>query len=87
MSLAVADPTGANDMADDSAQRLMDAEEHRRSYTAIMKAASEVAVPFSLALGAFFTNLVMRNGVGTALVAGILTYLLVFFVVRTFFSH
>lgn len=74
-------------MADDAAQRLMDAEEHRRSYVGIMKATGEVGVPFCLALGAFFTNLVMRNGIGIALVAGILTYLLVFFVVKTFFSH
>ncbi|NWG70202.1 MAG: hypothetical protein HXY23_01135 [Parvularculaceae bacterium] len=74
-------------MADDAAQRLMDAEEHRRSYTAIMKATGEVGVPFCMALAVFFTNLVIRNGVGVALVAGILTYLLVFFVVKTFFSH
>ncbi len=74
-------------MAEDSAQRLMDAEEHRRSYVAIMKATGEVAVPFTMALGVFFTNLVMRNGIGIALVAGVLTYLLVFFVVKTFFSH
>ncbi len=74
-------------MADDSAQRLMDAEEHRRSYVAIMKATGEVAVPFTMALGVFFTNLVMRNGIGVALVGAIITYLLVFFVVKTFFSH
>jgi hypothetical protein len=74
-------------MADDAAQRLMDAEEHRRSYVGIMKATGEVAVPLCLGLGAFFTNLVMRNGIGVALVAGILTYLHVFFVVKTFFSH
>ncbi|MEQ1932243.1 MAG: hypothetical protein ABL957_17165 [Parvularculaceae bacterium] len=74
-------------MADDTAQRLMDAEEHRRSYVGVMKATGEVGVPFCLALGVFFTNLVMRNGVGIALVAGVITYLLVFFVVKTFFSH
>ena len=74
-------------MADDDAQRLMDAEEHRRTYVAIMKATGEFAVPFCLGLGALFTNLVMRNGLGTALVAGVVTYLLAFFVVRTFFAH
>lgn len=74
-------------MADDSAQRLMDAEEHRKTYVAIMKATGEFAVPFCLGLGAMFTNLVMRNGVGMALVVGVVTYLFAFFVIRTFFAH
>lgn len=74
-------------MADDNTQRLMDAEEHRKTYVAIMKATGEIAVPFCLGLGALFTNLVMRNGLGAALVAGVVTYLLAFFIVRTFFAH
>ena len=74
-------------MADDTAQRLQDAEEHRRSYQQIMKFSSEVGVPASLGLTMFFTQLVMANGIGMALLAGVLTYVLVYFVVRTFFSH
>lgn len=74
-------------MADETAQRLADAEEHRRSYKAIMKVSGEVGVPAALALTVFFTNLVMANGVLIALVGGVITYLFVFFVVRTFFSH
>ena len=74
-------------MADDTAQRLQDAEEHRRSYQQIMKFAGEVGVPASLGLTMFFTQLVMANGIGMALVAGVLTYVLVYFIVRTFFSH
>jgi hypothetical protein len=74
-------------MADDSAQKLLDAEEHRRTYVAIMKASGEIAVPFFLALAVFFTNLVIRNPVWIALVGGIITYLVAFFIVRTFFAH
>ena len=74
-------------MADDATQRLMDAEEHRRTYDAVMRASGEVGVPFALGLTAFFTNLVLANGVGMAFVAAIVTYLFVFFVVKSFFSH
>jgi len=74
-------------MADDAGQKLLDAEEHRKTYVAIMKTTGLVAVPFLLGLGVFFTNLVMRNGVGVALVGGVFTYFLAFFVVRTFFAH
>ncbi|HMP63649.1 MAG TPA: hypothetical protein PKA17_11365 [Phenylobacterium sp.] len=74
-------------MAQETAQRAQDAEEHRKTYQAIMKASGEVAVPFSLALTVFFTNLVLANGIGLALVAGVITYLFVFFVVKMFFSH
>jgi hypothetical protein len=74
-------------MADEAAQRLADAEEHRRTYKGIMKATGEVGVPFALALTVFFTNLVLANGVGVALAGGVITYLFVFFVVRTFFAH
>ena len=52
-----------------------------------MKVSGEIGVPSSLGLAMFFTNLVMGHGFGVALVAGVLTYLLVYFVVRTFFSH
>lgn len=78
----------AQDMAAHTdAQRVQDAEEHRKTYQAIMKASGEVGVPFSLALTMFFTNLVLANGVGVALVAAVITYLAVFFIVKTFFSH
>lgn len=71
----------------DSGQRTHDAEEHRKTYKAIMKASGEVGVPFCLALTMFFTNLVLANGVGVALVAAAITYIAVFFIVKTFFSH
>lgn len=74
-------------MADEAAQRTQDAEEHRKTYHAIMRASGEVGVPFSLALTVFFTNLVLANGIGLAILGGVITYLFVFFVVRTFFSH
>lgn len=74
-------------MADDTAQRMADAEEHRKSYKAIMKASGEIGVPFALALTVFFTNLVMANGIWVALAGAVVTYIFVFFVVRTFFSH
>lgn len=74
-------------MAEDNAQRAHDAEARRKTYARIMKAAGEIGVPVTLGLAAFFTNLAMRNGLGVALVAFIVTYLLVWFIVRTFFSH
>lgn len=74
-------------MADETAQRLQDAEEHRKSYEQIMKFSAEVGVPASLGLTAFFTNLVMANGIGVAFVSFVATYLFVYFVVRAFFSH
>jgi hypothetical protein len=74
-------------MADETVQRSMDAEEHRKTYQAVMKASAEVGVPFCLALTMFFTNLVLANGVWTAIVAGIVTYIAVYIIVRLFFSH
>ena len=74
-------------MSDDTIQRAQDAQEHKQSYQAIMKASAEIGVPFALALTMFFTNLVMANGVWMALVAGIAVYIFVYFVVKMFFSH
>ncbi len=65
----------------------MDPETQRRTYKAIMRASAEIGVPFALALTTFFTNLVMANGVGMALVGAVATYLFVFAVVKMFFSH
>ncbi len=74
-------------MTDDAVQRTKDADEHLHSYQAVMKAGSEIGVPFSLALTMFFTSLVMANGIWLSLFAGVVTYVFVFFVVKTFFSH
>ncbi len=74
-------------MTDEALQRAQDAEEHRRSYQGIMKAASEIGVPFSLGLAMFFTQLVMANGVLFALFAGVVVYFFVYIVVKLFFSH
>lgn len=74
-------------MTDEAVQRAHDAEEHERSYHAIMKASAEIGVPFALALTMFFTQLTMANGIWMALFAGIAVYVLVYFVVKTFFSH
>lgn len=73
-------------MTDEATQRALDAEEHRRTYVAIMKFTGEFGVPFTMALGVFFTNLVLGNG-WLSVFAGILTYVIVYFVVKTFFSH
>jgi len=75
------------DMTDETTQRLHDAEEHRRSYEAIMRASAEIGVPFAMALAMFFTSLVMANGIWVSLFAGVAVYLFVFFVVKMFFSH
>ncbi len=74
-------------MAEKASENTEHAEERRKTYAGIMKATGEIGVPAVLGLAVFFTNLVMRNGLGVALVAFIVTYLLVWFVVRTFFSH
>jgi hypothetical protein len=77
---------GATGMADDTTQRLLDAEAHRKSYNAIMKTGGQVAAPLCLALGMFFTNLVMRNGLITAVVVSVITFFVAYFIVKTFFS-
>lgn len=74
-------------MTDEAMQRAQDAEEHRRSYQAIMRAASEIGVPFSLGLTMFFTQLVLANGIWLALFAGVATYVFIHIVVKVFFSH
>jgi hypothetical protein len=73
-------------MTDDTIQRVEDAEEHRRSYAGIMRASTEIGVPFALGLTMFFTQLVLGNGI-FALVAGIATYVVIYFIVKLFFSH
>lgn len=71
---------------DDAKQRAQDAEEHVRSYKGIMKASTHVGVPLCMALGTFFTVLTMRGGIGVAFIAFVGVYLLVAWVVKTFFS-
>lgn len=74
-------------MAEDTAKNRQDAEQHRKTYVRIMKGAGEFGLPAIMGLAVFFTNLVMKNGFPIAIVAFIFTYLLVWFIVRTFFSH
>ncbi len=74
-------------MVEETVKPALDAEDHRKTYGAVMRVSSEIGVPFSLALTMFFTNLVLANGIGVALAAAILTYFAVFFVVKAFFSH
>ncbi|MEZ5891631.1 MAG: hypothetical protein R3C58_00570 [Parvularculaceae bacterium] len=74
-------------MTDDAMQRLEDAEEHRKSYNAIMGAATEIGVPFCMALAAFFTFLTMAKGVLTAMIVGVVVYVFAHVVVKVFFSH
>jgi hypothetical protein len=73
-------------MADEAAQRAMDAEDHKKIYDGIMTACTHVGVPFTMGLTMFFVQLVMRSGVITAGVMFVITYLLVWFIVKTFFS-
>ena len=74
-------------MVDEAKQRAADAEEHRKIYKGIMKASAEVGVPFCMGLAMFFTQLVLANGIGVALLSFVGVYLLVWWVVRTFFTH
>ena len=74
-------------MAETMTQDQIDPEEHRQTYRAVMRVSSEIGVPFALALTMFFTNLVMRHGVGVAFIAAAVTYAFAYFVVKAFFSH
>ncbi|MDZ7627676.1 MAG: hypothetical protein U5J99_04605 [Parvularculaceae bacterium] len=72
--------------ADDAKQQMADAEQHRRIYDGIMKNAAQVGVPLTMALAMFFTQLVMGNGFWSV-PWFFATYLLVWWVAKTFFSH
>ena len=72
--------------ADEAKQHAADTLEHRRSYNAIMKAATHVGVPFSMALALFFAQLTMRNGVVVAAISAVIIYVFAWWVVKTFFS-
>ncbi|MEO0398740.1 MAG: hypothetical protein AAF224_04880 [Pseudomonadota bacterium] len=84
-------------MADNAASRSItpgaldatgsDSDENKNTYETFIRAYSEIGVPFAIALTMFFTNLVMANGVIVAVLAAVVTYLFVFFVVKAFFSH
>ncbi|WP_428408844.1 hypothetical protein [Hyphococcus sp.] len=74
-------------MTDDAIQRAQDAEEHKKSYNAIMGAATAVGVPFSLALAMFFTGLVTRQGVLMAILLAVVVYIFSHIIVKVFFSH
>ncbi len=74
-------------MAEETGDRSADAEANRQTYKSVMRFSSEVGVPFAMALTMFFTNLVLANHWIIAVVAGVITYLFVFFVVKAFFSH
>ncbi len=72
--------------ADETKQRLADAEEHRKIYRGIMTASARIGVPLCMALAMFFTQLVMGNGWWAPLWFAA-TYLIVWWVAKTFFSH
>ncbi len=72
---------------DDAKQRTADAEEHRKIYKGIMKASTEVGVPLCMGLAMFFTQLVMANGLGVAVISFAGVYIFAWWVVRTFFTH
>lgn len=74
-------------MTDDSVERIHDAEEHKKSYDAIMGAATEVGVPAALGLTMMFTSLVMANGVFLSIILGVAVYIFSHIVVKMFFSH
>ncbi|MFC2953605.1 hypothetical protein ACFOOP_16825 [Marinicaulis aureus] len=74
-------------MTDEAIQRTQDAEEHKKSYESIMGAATEIGVPFSMALAMFFTGLVTRSGVLMAILMAVVVYILAHVVVKMFFSH
>lgn len=74
-------------MNDNASPDILDPSEQRATYKSVMRTSAEIGVPFCLALTMFFTNLVLANGIGVALVMAIITYLFVFFVVKAFFSH
>ena len=70
---------------DDTARRVMDAEEHKRSYAGIMTAMSHVGVPAAMALALFFTMLTMGLGLWSV-VGFFVVYVFVWWVVKTFFA-
>lgn len=72
--------------ADEAKQRLQDADEHRKIYDGIMKNSAQVGVPLTMGLAMFFTQLVMGNGFWSV-PWFIVTYLFVWWVAKTFFSH
>lgn len=74
-------------MADNAMQRAADAEQNRKTYQAVMKFSAEVGVPFCLGLSMFFTQLVLANGIGVALVTGVIVHIAVYIIVKLFFSH
>ena len=74
-------------MADNAMQSAADSEQNRKTYQAVMKFSAQVGTPFCLGLAMFFTQLVMANGLGVALLSGIVVYVAVFVVVKLFFSH
>lgn len=74
-------------MTDNAMQSAADAEQNRKTYQAVMKFSAEIGTPGCLALGMFFTQLVMANGIGTAFVTGALVFVAVLIVSKLFFSH
>lgn len=74
-------------MTDETAQRLADAEDHKKTYSAIMDASAQIGVPGALGLTMFFTQLVLANGAIFGAIAGFITAFATFAIVKLFFSH
>lgn len=74
-------------MTDEAIQRVQDAEEHKKSYDGIMKAMTEIGVPFCLGLTMFFTSWVMANGLLLSIILGGVVYVASHLTVKLFFSH
>ena len=71
---------------DEAKLKEADANEHRRIYNGIMKAGTEIAVPFALGLAMFFTQLVMAHPIWVAFLSFVGVYGIVWWIVRTFFT-
>lgn len=57
------------------------------TYKAVMDFSAKIGIPVALGLTSMFTSLVLANGVIFSIVAGIVTVLAVFIIVKMFFSH
>ena len=65
----------------------MDISDQKKTYSGVMKFSGYWGLPFSLALGAFFTALLKDSGIFGGLFLFVVVFIVTHIGVKTFFSH
>jgi hypothetical protein len=65
----------------------MNSDEQRSTFNGVMKFSGQWGIPASMAIGAFFTLLLINSGILGGFIGAIVTFIFFRWVLMTFFAH